>query len=256
MGFLWLDRRFSPQYECLHDVCFSALGCRGVQFPHSVARLRSCGTTHARPGEQTPLSTPTKAILPGPPSLMKKFKLIILVAVATACFGRQCLAQGALAPLFLYTSGPGSITPLQDGQLLDVGQSYSMTAVPGSGSVFSGWQQDNVFMFTEVVTDASGNLVTTTSIVPSPADGYSATTPTLTFTMQPMTVTLDIPGVSTITESTGWQADFASVPEPSSLSFIIYGFTAVGLLGCGRLRGGRPCCRSTAGSKWVFSSSR
>ena len=47
---------------------------------------------------------------------------LTLVTFATVCFARQSFAQGTLEPLFLFPTGDGSITPLQNGQLLEVGQ--------------------------------------------------------------------------------------------------------------------------------------
>ncbi len=77
---------------------------------------------------------------------MKKFILVALVTLATVCFAGRSHGQDTLAPLYLYTSGDGNITPLESGQLLDVGQSYDMTAVPDAGYVFSSWQPVNVFV--------------------------------------------------------------------------------------------------------------
>lgn len=71
---------------------------------------------------------------------MKRIALIILAVMLTASLAGQSYAQGTLAPLYLSTNGDGSITPLQSGQLLEVGQSYNITATPDSGFSFSSWQ--------------------------------------------------------------------------------------------------------------------
>jgi hypothetical protein len=155
-------------------------------------------------------------------TLMKKFTLILSVIMAAVCFGLRSHAQGVLAPLFLYTNGAGSITPLQDGQLLEVGLSYDMTAIPDSGSVFSSWQPVNVFTQTTFVIDENGITNSLVSVTAAPVSSYT-TQPLLEFTMQPTTVILNNPGVSTITENSGWQANFAQVPEPSAVWLVTCG---------------------------------
>lgn len=157
--------------------------------------------------------------------LVAKF-VVILAALTTVCFPSQIHSQGTLAPLYLSISGNGSITPLQDGDLLVVGQIYDMEAVPNSDSVFSSWQGVNVFTFTQMQVDASGNpLPPLVSIVPSPGPNYSYQ-PILEFTMQPETVLSDTPNL-TIVQSYGWQANFIPVPEPSIIGLITCGLTAM-----------------------------
>jgi hypothetical protein len=158
---------------------------------------------------------------------MKKFILISLVTLATVCFRHQCNAQGTLAPLYLFTNGAGSITPLQDGQLLEVGQNYEMTAIPDSGFLFSSWQPVNVFALTTAVIDyntgpPTTNLVTSTDLSPVPE---YIEQPVLEFTMQPEEVIYNNPGGSTITRSSGWQVNFVPVPEPSCLTLFVCGLT-------------------------------
>jgi hypothetical protein len=156
---------------------------------------------------------------------MKKFTLI-LAALATVCFASQSHSQGTSTPLHLYTSGNGSVTPLQDGDLLVIGQTYDMEAIPCSDSVFSSWQPVNVTTVTQFDLDANGNPVPIyISIVPSPVPDYSYQ-PILEFTMQPNTVIADTPTL-TIVQSYGWQANFAPVPEPTSLALIACGLTAI-----------------------------
>lgn len=157
--------------------------------------------------------------------LVAKF-VVVLAALATVCFPSQSHSQGTLAALHLYTSGNGSVTPLQDGQLLVVGQTYDMEAVPDSDSVFSSWQGVNVFTFTQMQFDGAGNpLPPIISTVPSLVPNYSYQ-PILEFTMQPDTVIQDSPGL-TVVQSYGWQANFVSVPEPSSIALIVCGLTAI-----------------------------
>ncbi len=96
-----------------------------------------------------------------------------------------------------------------------------MEGIPDSGSVFSSWQPVNVFTLFEVVWDASGNQYTNTSSVAALIPEYVETS-VLTFTVQPGQVLLDNPGVTMLTESRGWQANFVAVPEPSSIALIVW----------------------------------
>jgi hypothetical protein len=82
--------------------------------------------------------------------------------------------------------------------------------------VFTNWTRADVFTFYEVSTDPSGHSVTNTSTVVSLVPSF-ARNPMLQFTMQPEYVLVDIPGVRTITRSSGWQANFvvATKPAPS-----------------------------------------
>ena len=131
---------------------------------------------------------------------------ISAVAVFSEC---QSCAQST-APLHLFVNGSGSISPFIDGQMLNIGQNYEMTAIPDAGSVFSSWQPVNVFTFTNITINPDGSTnPPTISVVPSLVPAYTNQA-SLDFTMQPVTVLTSTPSL-TITESTGWQANFASV---------------------------------------------
>jgi hypothetical protein len=158
---------------------------------------------------------------------MKRFALITTIMLATVCFAHEGRAQGvSFAPLFVSASPGGSVFPLSDGQLLEVGQVYDMEAIPDPGFVFSSWNPVHVFTFTEYSIDANGDPnPPVTSINFSPVPEFTLQ-PTLEFTMQPAAVLVNIPGVSTVTEAFGWQADFVPVPEPSSLAVIVCGLAA------------------------------
>ena len=165
---------------------------------------------------------------------MKKFMLILLVTLATVCFTRESRAQGTLAPLYLFTSGAGSITPFQNGDLLQVGQSNNMTAIPDSGYAFSSWQLVNVFIITQTNFDSGGNpiLPPITSVDPSPVPQFTYQ-PELGFNVQPL---MEISGGGqnpNIAEIVGWQANFVAVPEPSDAALVMFGFT---LIACFRNR--------------------
>jgi Divergent InlB B-repeat domain len=154
---------------------------------------------------------------------MKKFMFITLVTVAVVCFPHRSYAQGSLAPLFLSIDGGGSITPFQNGQLLEVGRNYTMTAIPDSGFVFSSWQPANVFVSSSGVTN-NGTVYTTTNTVIAPIPSYTET-PSLTFTMQPQVEILN-----NLYENSGWMANFVPVPEPPGTTLVACGLTAALML--------------------------
>ena len=89
--------------------------------------------------------------------------------------------------LTVHTNGHGTVSPNYNGQLLDVGRSYSMTAKPVSGFGFAGW---------------SGSLTSTNS--------------TLTFMMEPSLaltanfVDMQKPTLSITSPSSGLQTSNAS----------------------------------------------
>lgn len=111
------------------------------------------------------------------------------------------------APLPLFVSGSGTVFPLEDGQMLEVGRTYFMVAIPDQGYVLSAWQEVNVFTFIEYTKDGSGNVVERTSTVVAPIDEYIHH-PALRFIMQPQVMLFDVPGVRSVSESIGWQATF------------------------------------------------
>ena len=159
---------------------------------------------------------------------MRKFVFITMFTLATVCFVHRSYAQGVLyAPLMLFTSGAGGISPFQDGQSLEVGQDYDMEAISDDGFVFSSWQPVNVFSFSQVAYNAIdlSPISTNTSITLSAVPDFTEQT-VLAFTMQPESVIVDTPSLM-ITESSGWQANFVPVPEPSSITLIICGLTAI-----------------------------
>src|SRR5690349_18981291 len=105
-------------------------------------------------------------------TIMRKLTLITFLAVVMTCFTRQGFTQSSLAPLYLSTNGSGSITPFQTGQLLEVGQSFQMTAIPDAGFAFDSWQQASFFVFTQFLQDAGGNPFTRTNTTVSPTTNF------------------------------------------------------------------------------------
>lgn len=117
-------------------------------------------------------------------------------------------AQTASAPLQLFINGSGRVFPFHDGQKLEVGRDYTLTAIPDWGYAFTNWQPVNVFTIVQTTVDQYGApLETVTNTVLSPVPNYSSD-PRLRFTIQPIYVLYDNPGVMTLTESEGWQANF------------------------------------------------
>lgn len=165
---------------------------------------------------------------------MRKLAFIV---IAMLCCARSTNAQAPVyAPLSLFITGSGEISPFTDGQLLEVGQSYEMTATPDSGYLFSSWQPVNIFTFSEYTSDAQGNpTAPIISTVLSPTGQYIVQ-PVLDFTMQPVTEILDVPEVRTVTQSAGWQANFVPTPEPSIFALIVCGLGAICFLPRTRLK--------------------
>ena len=108
-----------------------------------------------------------------------------------ASFSPQSRAQATVAPLFLYTNGSGSISPLSGGQMLTVGQVYDLQANPDPGFLFGSWQPVNVFTITEITLNSDGT--TNAPLYPwlaSPVPDYTLQ-PALQFTMQAESLILD-----------------------------------------------------------------
>jgi hypothetical protein len=158
---------------------------------------------------------------------MRQSMFIRIVGAAIMCLAQQAKAQGTMsyAPLLLFINGAGGVSPVVNGEMLEVGQSYTMTATPDSGFSFSSWQPVNVFTLTSYIVDIGGGVSTNMSVTASPVPEY-INTPSLSFTMQPEDLIYNNPGVSTITEGRGWQANFEPVPEPSSLAVTMCGLIA------------------------------
>jgi hypothetical protein len=126
---------------------------------------------------------------------------------------RQNLNRGGvpLAPLLLFTTGSGQIVPFHDGQMLEVGHRYVMTAVPEPGYQFANWNPVNVFTFILQVLDEAGNVQTVTNTVLSPVQRFTSR-PALMFEMQAEEVILSSPAL-TIIQGVGWQANFVAVQK-------------------------------------------
>jgi len=140
--------------------------------------------------------------------------IILVVAVIAASSATCAFAQATTAPLCLFINGGGSVSSLTNAQLLVVGQSYKMVAIPDAGFAFSSWQPVNVFTVTTTVL-MMNETYTNVSVSAVPVPTYTDQ-PALNFVMQPVDVIQDSPGL-TMTMSSGWQANF----EPMVLNIAV-----------------------------------
>jgi len=99
------------------------------------------------------------------------------VASASATF--QVTVEGAgsrpLPPTLISVTGNGSVTPDLNGQTLTIGQSYTVTAIPGPGQRFAGWSGSLGSKDPTITFIMSSELSLTANFVPSP---YSVTSGT------------------------------------------------------------------------------
>lgn len=134
----------------------------------------------------------------------------------------------SLAPVYVFTNGPGRIYIFErgqtvvDGEMLPVGSRFRLVAVPDPGYEFVSWYPVDVFTITVVTFDSEGNPnPPTTSIdaspVPQPVDRR-----VLHSEVQPITVLFD-DGLTLITESFGWQANFQPISSPGRRRYAIEG---------------------------------
>ena len=176
----------------------------------------------ASPNGGPPKSSGNSEVSAGPPSvsymlgkttrIMKRFLLITLATLIAASSATRTCAQETNGPLSLFINGGGSVSPLTNGELLQVGQSYNMVATPLAGFVFNSWQPVNVFTLTSIIIETiSGGVITNTnvSVIVSPLPTYT-NEPSLSFIMQPVDVLYNTNG-STLTLGRGWQANFGPV---------------------------------------------
>lgn len=130
----------------------------------------------------------------------------------------ELAGNDSYAPLLVFTNGAGKILPefpYRDGDLLKVGCSYDLYAVADPGYVFLSWNVVNEFTYTEYEPplEPGGGPIPVTSIdlVQSP---ITLLRPEIRMTVQPVEVLLDLPNVRVITQTIGWQANFAPRPRP------------------------------------------
>jgi len=117
------------------------------------------------------------------------------------------------APLNLFINGAGRIVPFEAGQMLCVGRSYTMLALPDRGYVLESWQPVNVFTSIIIYLDNNGEFVTNTATTVAPLPVYFNRR-ALRFTMQPEIVIVDNSPGFKIISSEGWQANFVPRIDP------------------------------------------
>jgi Divergent InlB B-repeat domain len=140
---------------------------------------------------------------------MKTFSILLALLFSARCL----LAQETQSPLHLYISGSGRIVPFHDGEMLDDGREFVMTAVPDRGYVFTNWQEINIFTLTEIEPiPGTGQFEVVTSTIPSPTPPLPGKNRVLHFTMEPEEVLADDTNYQ-ITLSHGWQANFVPAPK-------------------------------------------
>ncbi|HEY5910353.1 MAG TPA: hypothetical protein VJA21_07090 [Verrucomicrobiae bacterium] len=144
---------------------------------------------------------------------MKKLVLSVMVVVAVACFAYRSGGQGTqYAPLEVFTNGPGRISPLYAGQLLEVWQTYRMAATPEPGAAFYNWEYVDVFIRTTRLTNDSGGVITNVQRTVTSKNQFFLS-PELIFTTRPVFVTVHSDQLTT-TSAYGWRANFGPVREP------------------------------------------
>jgi len=127
------------------------------------------------------------------------------------------------APLLLFKNGQGYILPYDNGKTLQVGRNYVMTAIPARGYAFTNWNPVEVVTVTgeEIDVEAGATIpISYTDVTPEPGSEKDSS---LVFTVKPETIYNAVYADTftgkvyqeTITESTGWQANFV----PSDRSF-------------------------------------
>jgi hypothetical protein len=141
---------------------------------------------------------------------MKRILVILALLLAARWLPAQGTNAASWAPLLLCTNGCGCIFPFQCGQMLQVGQRYYMGATSMRGYQFASWQQVKKAVEVKTVIYPSGVIVITTNTTVSLTGKYISRA-WISFVVEPARVLLrdDHPGTSVITESQGWQANFA-----------------------------------------------
>ncbi len=130
-----------------------------------------------------------------------------MMVLAMEQLSAQAGPKTSSAPALLFTSGGGTISPLQGGQQLEVGKDYSMNAIPNTGYKFSNWQRVEVSIDVDNVKYPSGAVTGSSNATIVPLGG-SVTTPSVNFRMAPVTVSTNNYGFHTHTEGAGWRANF------------------------------------------------
>ncbi len=144
---------------------------------------------------------------------MKKFVISIMVVLVVACFAHRSGGQEAqYAPLEVFTSGPGRISPLYAGQMLEVWQTYNMMATPDPGAAFCNWEYVDVFIQTTRTTDGAGGVATNVQKAVTSKHQFFRDSE-LIFTARPVVVSVHNDQLTT-TSAYGWRANFGPARAP------------------------------------------
>jgi hypothetical protein len=158
-------------------------------------------------------------------TVVKYFALVMLMI---GSFGIRVCSQDVLTPLYVFTNGCGSVTPYLSGQMLEVGQTYDLTAVANAGYEFTSWQPVDVLILSQTNFEPNGDpiLPPNQEIAYSlePANFYG---PVLEFTMQDIAQISPEGSNPNTVEAFGWQANFVPLPEPGDVAVIGCGIVAV-----------------------------
>jgi Divergent InlB B-repeat domain/Bacterial Ig domain len=82
------------------------------------------------------------------------------------------------APISVQINGSGTISPNYNGQMLDIGNSYSMTATPSAGVTFTGWTGSLTTSSSTIQFVMASNLLLQANFVDAQKPTNSITTPT------------------------------------------------------------------------------
>jgi hypothetical protein len=82
------------------------------------------------------------------------------------------------APISVQINGSGTISPNYNGQMLDIGNSYSMTATPSAGVVFTGWTGSLTTNSSTIQFIMASNLLLQANFVDGQKPTNSITSPT------------------------------------------------------------------------------
>jgi hypothetical protein len=93
----------------------------------------------------------------------------------------QNMYYAVVAPMTVQTNGLGTVSPNYNGQLLEIGKSYSMTATAGAGFAFTNWTLLTNGVVEAVTNGATLNFVMQSNLT-AEADFLDVTKPILTIT--------------------------------------------------------------------------
>jgi glucose/arabinose dehydrogenase len=120
------------------------------------------------------------------------------------------------SPVLVQIVGSGTVSPDYNGQLLEIGKSYTMIARPAKGFALAGWSLLNIFEFIETTVDNTGsNSITTTNIVISPVPPAGG--PRLNFVMYAPELIYYATNGNSTTRSFGYRAVFVDAAKPVTI---------------------------------------